>query len=76
MAKKIRCEGWTRRGGVFTLGGLPKWSQCENDAVVMLTVEQEEIEEQPACMDCWNTGIENEIKILSAVPIQSEKENE
>ena len=67
----MRCEGWTRRGGIFTLGR-PTWSQCENEATVMLEVAQEKIEKQPACMDCWKKGVEKEIKILSAEPLGDE----
>jgi len=69
----MRCEGWTRKGGMFTLG-LPVWSQCENEAVVMLEVRQEETEKQPACIDCWKRGIKEGIKILSVEPIKGEEE--
>ena len=68
----MRCEGWTRKGCIFSMG-LPTWSQCKNEAVVMLKVEQEKVEKQPACMDCWNKGIEKGIKILSVEPIKSNK---
>jgi len=71
---KVRCEGWTRHGGLFTLG-LPEWSQCENEAVVILEVQQEEITKQPSCMDCWKKGIKKGIKILSVEPIGVEKNN-
>ncbi len=70
--KKIisnRCEGWTRHGGVFTLGPVT-WSQCENEAVVNLTVIQDnEKTTQPICMDCWQNGIDLGIEIVSAVPL-------
>lgn len=65
----MRCEGWTRKGGAFTLGPVT-WSQCENEAIVMLEAEQEKIEKQPACMDCWKKGKEEGIKILSVEPIE------
>ena len=64
----MRCEGWTRKGGAFTWG-TPIWSQCENDAIIMLEVEQEKIEKQPACIDCWKKGIKKGIKILSVEPL-------
>lgn len=70
----MRCEGWTRKGGVFTLGPVT-WSQCENEAVVMLEVEQEKIEKQPACIDCWKKGIKEGIKILSVEPLIKNKED-
>jgi len=69
----MRCEGWTRKGGIFTLG-LPTWSQCENEAVVMLEVEQKKVEKQPSCMDCWKKGIKTGIKILSVEPLTETKE--
>lgn len=28
----MRCEGYVRKGGVFTFGPV-KWVQCENEAV-------------------------------------------
>jgi hypothetical protein len=69
----MRCEGWTRTGGAFSFGPIV-WSQCENDAVVNLTVVQDGVEEvQPACVDCWNKGIEKGIVIKSVVPLQTEK---
>ena len=67
-----QCEGWTRRGGMFTLGR-PIWSQCKNDATVTLTVKQgdEDISSFPACQDCWQEGIEYKtIEVLSAEPLQ------
>lgn len=68
----MRCEGWTLPGSFMTLG--PRtWRQCENEAVVMLEVEQEKVEKQPACTDCWKKGIEKGIKILSVEPISEEE---
>ena len=65
----MRCEGWRRSGGAFTLG-LPQWVQCENDATVMLTIEQEKVTETlPACKKCWQEAIDKKIKILGVVPI-------
>jgi len=45
------------------------WCQCENKAIVTLEVEQEKIEKQPSCMDCWKKAIKKGIKILSVKPI-------
>ena len=66
----MRCEGWRRYGGAFTLGPV-KWEQCKNEAVVILTVKQEEIEDLPACLDCWNEAIDRRIKIISSKPIKA-----
>lgn len=73
-----RCEGWTRTGGVFSLGP-PTWSQCPNDAVVLLEVEQNDggkvsTTKQPACMNCWKEAQSWPIKILSATPISENAE--
>jgi hypothetical protein len=65
----MRCEGWTRRGGAFTLGK-PVWSQCDAEATVMLSVVKDEIAAFfPACNDCWRTCIEREIEIVKSEPI-------
>ena len=71
--QKTQCEGWRRTGGVFTLG-LPKWEQCKKDAIVLLTVKnQDEIHfrEFPACMICWKEAKERpkEIEIKEAIPL-------
>ena len=63
-----RCEGWRRYGGAFTLGPV-EWRQCENDAIVLLKVRQEKIEELPACAECWKEVLENKIEILESKPI-------
>ena len=67
---KLRCEGWRRYGGAFTLGP-PRWKQCKNDAEFLLTIEQdgEILKDSPACMECWKEGIEKGIKQISAVPV-------
>ena len=66
---KVRCEGWTRRGGAFTFGPV-EWKQCPNDAIVNLTVHQNKKNSiQPACMECWQEGIRNNISILHVEPI-------
>lgn len=73
--KAVRCEGWTRHGGAFSFGPVT-WSQCENDAIVMLTVRQKnltthQVEEvtQPACLGCWKTAKEYGIEVLKAEPL-------
>jgi len=71
----MRCEGWKRRGGVFTLGPM-QWSQCENDATVMLTVAQEKEETLSACNECWKEGIERGITIIKAEPISAGGDHE
>lgn len=74
----MRCEGWTRHGGVFTFGPVT-WTQCPNEAVVMLKVEQKVegqsgVSEQPACIDCWKEAKAWPITILSATPIEANVE--
>ena len=65
----MQCEGWRRNGGAFTLGPIT-WKQCENEAIVMLTVKQEKVEDLPSCMECWLEAIEKNIGIIKAVPLQ------
>ena len=73
MTKKgKRCEGWMRRGGVFSFGPV-SWSQCENEGTVMLTCLNDGDEEPatlPACAGCWKKTIDQEgVTVLSAEPI-------
>lgn len=64
-----RCEGWRRTGGAFTLGPV-RWQQCENTAIVRLTVTQAgETEQISACLECWREATGREIEILEAVPL-------
>lgn len=78
MAHKTRCEGYRRRGGAFTFGPVT-WKQCEEEAVVNITVEQTEDgrvfkKTYPACMTCWNEAIEDRnINVLKATPIMEEE---
>lgn len=69
-----RCEGMRRYGGAFSLGPVT-WTQCENDATVLLRLKQKDgpVEEMPACMDCWKEAQDPQwnIKILSAKPISN-----
>lgn len=66
----VRCEGWRRRGGAFTMGGLPKWTQCGNDAIVSIEATQDnKTKSWPACMICWKEAIEYGIKINEVIPI-------
>lgn len=69
----MRCEGWRRHGGMMTLGK-PVWEQCQNEAVVLLEVEQEKIEKMPSCMECWKEAIDKKIKILSSSPLEEKTE--
>jgi len=67
-----RCEGWRRRGGTFTLGPVT-WEQCDNNAIVNLTVVQEKEETLPACKVCWQEAIDKGITIKSAIPLKEVK---
>jgi len=69
-----RCEGVTRHGRAF-----PRWTQCENEAVVELTIRQapggfgHNVTEDtfPVCIECWNRAKEeNGVHILKAEQIK------
>lgn len=69
----IRCEGYRRHGGVFSLGPVT-WSQCTGASVVMLTIRKEgEAVTLPACQRCWDECIEGRIRIIKARPIGKRK---
>ena len=69
-----QCEGYRRTGGAFTLGPV-KWKQCTENAIVTLTMEQEEVRQQfPSCMKCWQEAIDNvDIVVVSAEPIPEQE---
>ena len=72
----MRCEGWTRKGGAFTLGPVT-WSQCENESIVNIKFKQgdEPIATLPACKQCWQKCIDSKnIKILSVEPIPHDQQ--
>ena len=70
----IQCEGWRRKGGAFTFGPV-NWSQCENDAIVNITVTQDgKTETMPGCKTCWNEAIDNKIEISEVVPMKDTKQ--
>ncbi len=69
----MRCEGWTRHGGAFTLGR-PEWRQCENEGTVMLTASNkgEEPTTEPMCQGCWQKCIDaDDITVIEAKPIEA-----
>ncbi len=68
----MRCEGYRRYGGAFSLGP-SQWRQCEDDAIVILTVVQEKEERLPACLVCWNESRLSGIKIKSVAPIAAKQ---
>lgn len=57
MMSKLKCEGWRREGGAFTLGR-PIWTQCKNDPIVMLKVKGND-KYMPSCSDCWQETIDD-----------------
>ena len=69
----MRCEGFHKIGGTWSVGGLPVWQQCKNDAIVMLTVVQNGKDESlPACNECWKESIENKfIEIINVEPLKA-----
>ena len=65
----MRCEGWRKYGNFLTFGPVA-WKQCENEATVMLEIEQDGKQETlPGCNICWKEAIDRGIKILSASPV-------
>lgn len=74
MTKNIRCEGYRRSAETFNLGPA-RWEHCESDATVLITVllkttQDGDVKHFPACQDCWQEAIQNEIPIHEVKPIQ------
>lgn len=68
---EVRCEGWRRTGGVFTLGPVT-WKQCENSGIVTLKFKDAEsgkVKTLPACKECWGECLSAGIKIIETRPI-------
>ena len=68
----MRCKGFVRHGGIFTLG-MAEWKQCEANATVMIKFKQndEEINTLPSCNECWQRIINSDfIKIISTEPMK------
>ncbi len=70
----MQCEGRRRYGGAFSFGP-PVWKQCENEAIVMLTVKQEKVDTLPACLKCWNEAVEKGIHIMDVKPLPEKAKN-
>ena len=69
MSEKVRCEGYRRYGGAFSLGP-PVWRQCENDATVILKIEQDgNVGDLPGCHECWKEAQEKRLRILEVKPL-------
>ncbi len=67
--KKLQCEGYTKPGA-FQVGAPAVWTQCTNEAIVMLSFkENKKTKALPACKKCWNDCIEHNYKITKAKPI-------
>ena len=70
----MRCQGYRRYGGAFSLGPVV-WRQCKEDAVATLTVVQDGKEELfPACVVCWAECVNTGIQIKAATAGVSEGE--
>jgi len=70
----MRCEGYRRYGGAFTLGPV-QWEQCSYDATIILTVVQDgKTQTMPACGKCWKEAVENKIEIKSVGEIPPKNE--
>jgi len=64
----MRCEG-RYKPGIFQFA--PQvWTQCKNEAVVLITVKQEKISEWPSCEKCWKEAIDRDMKIIKVIPIE------
>lgn len=65
-----QCQGWRRTGGAFSLGPV-SWKQCKETPTVLLMVRQNgKTEKMAACATCWQECIENQLEIMSAIPIK------
>jgi len=72
----VRCEGFRRAGGAFSFGPV-KWEQCENVAVAMIEILQNDDQPAifPACGACWHEALNNEnITVLDALPVTKDKD--
>lgn len=68
----LQCEGYRKLGGAFTCGGVPTWTQCEEDAAVLLTLvhKGESQEDLPTCQVCWKECLSTDgITILGVRPL-------
>lgn len=70
----MRCEGWRRYGGAFTLGPV-HWEQCKEEATVILNLKQKgKVQELPSCSTCWAEAMHHpEIRVIDAIPITRKK---
>jgi hypothetical protein len=67
----MRCEGYRRYGGAFTLGPV-KWEQCKEEATVLITFSNNAgTHVLPGCAKCWAECIENKLNIVSVIPIEN-----
>ena len=65
----MKCEGYRRYGGAFTLGPV-RWEQCKSKATVKLTfLEDGKYKTLPACNECWKECIANNMIIKKEVPL-------
>lgn len=54
--------------------GRPVWEQCQNDAVVSITVIRDGKQEtSPGCMECWSECLSRGIEVASVVPLDAPK---
>lgn len=72
MTKDIlnQCDGWVRTGGAFTVGGTPEWEQCKNEATMVVTVQQETIEDMACCDECLQRIGDYNIPVLDQVYLE------
>lgn len=70
----MRCQGYTRNGGMMTLGPV-QWRQCTNTAQFMITVSQEGTTQTlPACPSCRDECTRFGIDIIAIENIPEDTE--
>jgi len=71
--KTVRCEGFRRYGGAFTLGPV-RWEQCKEKATVQLRIKQDGKKQSfPACDTCWREAERTKgMKVISASPVKKD----
>ena len=71
----VRCEGYRRFGGAFSLGPVT-WQQCSERAIAVLTIEQDgKVQDVPACSKCWTEAMYyGGIKITATRPVAPNNE--
>tara|TARA_Y100000310_G_scaffold56232_1_gene51603 strand:+ start:31532 stop:31816 length:285 start_codon:yes stop_codon:yes gene_type:complete len=54
----LKCNGYRRYGGAFTLGN-PEWEKCRETPTVMIKVKNVK-KAMPACPHCWQELLDSD----------------